>query len=211
MYKYCVLLILLLLGTKSGAQVQQYQRHQLKLSPLRLTHLGNPGVELSYEVRYGDFSTQLSSGYLVDIFQTTGCSNLHGYRFNLQEKYFVKKFSRAQFYLGIEVGINKLKMIKNTSYTSYYTDEYYEIPYTLKRRSYIVDSNFGWMIPIKNFVIDVGLGLGVKFQKVEHVNKMYSEFEEDDVILDIGEWLYEGEGEYLMLNIPLTVKIGYSF
>lgn len=42
-------------------------KNQLKLSPAKIFDLINHGLEVSYERRTGNFSTQVSAAYLTDI------------------------------------------------------------------------------------------------------------------------------------------------
>ena len=80
---------------------------QIKLSPLRIMNFKAPGFELSYEIGYGKFSSQLSSAYLIDIAEEGRMrKDLKGMRFNLEEKYVVKttKNQRFRHYLSSEIG-----------------------------------------------------------------------------------------------------------
>ena len=84
-----ILTIILVVGSiMSYGQENEWTKHQIKFSPVRTINWFSPGLELSYELGYGKFSTQLSGAYLIDIFNEVGRgSNFTGYRLNLEQKY----------------------------------------------------------------------------------------------------------------------------
>ncbi len=199
MTKYLITLALILMSITTHAQENETYIHQLKISPIRVFHMYNPGVELSYEIRHYDFSSQLTMGYMTDIFNATEYSRVRGFRLNFEEKFFAKKMRKVDFYVSAELGYNHLNIIK---------DQYDFFPYKIKRRSVIADAKCGWQFHYKHLVIDWGIGLGVKYQMVDHVGYVLPEDEAE--FFDISG-IYDGAGDDFVLNIPLTFKIGYRF
>lgn len=73
----------------------------------------NPGLEVSYERRTVNFSTQVYAAYLTDVIHITGFSGLKGFRMGLEEKYFInipnKKIFRQtatfQPYIGTNLAL----------------------------------------------------------------------------------------------------------
>ena len=60
------LILFAFIGLAVYGQESKSIENQVKFSPLRMLNYTAPGLELSYEIGYGKFSTQLSAAYLYN-------------------------------------------------------------------------------------------------------------------------------------------------
>jgi len=225
MSKYTSLIIIALIVVFSiesmncYAQQNDWHEHQIKFSPVRTINMFSPGMELSYEFSYGRFSTQISTAYLTDIFNTVPRgSDLSGYRLNFEEKFILKTFANKKMrsYLSTEIGYNNVDMIVEAEFRYAGKDMENEEPYywdkcNLHRISIIGDFKYGTQFRAKHIIFDVSIGLGIMHQNVKHSNKRNP----DDMITahfeDIITPLFYDEGKYFVFNFPISFKIGYAF
>jgi hypothetical protein len=216
--------ILVIISNTANSQQNEWKTHQIKLSPLRSINLFSPGLELSYELNYGQFSTQLSVAYLTDIFNVVARgSNFEGSRLNLEEKYFLKTYSnlKRRSYLSAEIGYNQIDM---TVYSEFIPSEYLNESWQIQeenvywdycdinRKSVIGNVKYGMQFFVNHFTLDLALGIGIAHQNVKHFNKRNSEdkltrTEPEDILSP----LFYNEGKYFIFNFPLSFKLGVAF
>ena|GEM_PF-3781133 len=207
----------------SYGQESKWEKHQIKFSPFRTVNWFSPGLELSYELGYGKFSTQLSGAYLIDIFNVVARgSNFAGYRVNLEQKYFHKTFSRKiRNYMSAEVGYNNIDMIVYSEFIPHnYLDESWQVQEAnvywdycdMNRKSITYNVKYGMQFAFNHFTFDIACGIGVMQQNVNCINKRspndkLTRTEPEDIITP----LFYTEGKYFIFNFPLSFKIGLLF
>jgi hypothetical protein len=183
---------------------------QIKFSPLRILNYTAPGLELSYEIAYGKFSTQLSTAYLIDFVHYLKVRpKLNGMRFNLEEKYFIKTTDnrKFRFYVSSEIGYNHVNSVAYERFLIRGTKEDYWAKYDKKSRSIIINAKTGGHLFAGNFIFDLSIGLGVIFKNVVDYNKP-----QDEEMLDgILNGTLEVAGKHVFLNVPFSFKFGYRF
>ena len=204
------LILFTFIGLTVCGQESKSIENQVKFSPLRMLNYTAPGLELSYEVGYGNFSTQLSVAYLIDFVHYIKVrENLNGMRFNLEEKYFIKTTQnrKFKFYVSSEIGYNQVNFVAYERFWIHDTQEDYWANWDKKSYSVIINGKAGGQVFAGNFVVDFSLGLGVIFKNVVEFNKPQNEEMLDGVLNGI----LEVAGRHTFLNVPLSVKIGYRF
>jgi len=218
------LIIIFAIGSiMSYGQESKWEKHQIKFSPFRTVNWFSPGLELSYELGYGKFSTQLSGAYLIDIFNVVARgSNFAGYRVNLEQKYFHKTFSRKiRNYMSAEVGYNNIDMIVYSEFIPHnYLDESWQVQEAnvywdycdMNRKSITYNVKYGMQFAFNHFTFDIACGIGVMQQNVNCINKRspndkLTRTEPEDIITP----LFYTEGKYFIFNFPLSFKIGLLF
>jgi hypothetical protein len=208
--KYLFFILFIFIGLTSYSQENQYLENQIKFSPLRMLNYTAPGLELSYEIVYGKFSTQLSAAYLIDLVHYIKVRpELKGMRFNLEEKYFIKFTDNRdfRFYVSSEIGYNNVNFVAEEGFWNRIKDEGYWARYNKKSRSIIVNEKLGGQVFAGNFVFDFSIGLGVVFKNVVDYNKP-----PDEELLDgLLNGVLEVAGKHTFLNVPFSFKMGYRF
>lgn len=217
-----LLAILLVVSSKLYSQKSEWKTHQIKFSPIRAVNMFSPGLELSYELNYSNFSTQIAAAYLVDIFTTVPRgSNLSGYRLGLEEKYFIKTFKRKiRMYLSAEYIYSEVDMTLDAYFIPYeYLHEGWEIQEAnsywgycdLNRKSNIINAKYGVQFAWGCFTLDAAVGLGIMHQNVKHFNKVNPKDKYNAHFEDIITPLFYDEGRYFIFNLPIAVKVGFVF
>jgi hypothetical protein len=204
------LILFTFIGLTVCGQESKSIENQVKFSPLRMLNYTAPGLELSYEVGYGNFSTQLSVAYLIDFVHYIKVrENLNGMRFNLEEKYFIKTTQnrKFKFYVSSEIGYNQVNFVAYERFWIHDTQEDYWANWDKTSYSVIINGKAGGQVFAGNFVVDFSVGLGVIFKNVVEFNKPQDEEMLDGVLNGI----LEVAGRHTFLNVPLSVKIGYRF
>jgi len=204
------LILFTFIGLTVCGQESKSIENQVKFSPLRMLNYTAPGLELSYEVGYGNFSTQLSVAYLIDFVHYIKVrENLNGMRFNLEEKYFIKTTQnrKFKFYVSSEIGYNQVNFVAYERFWIHDTQEDYWANWDKTSYSVIINGKAGGQVFAGNFVVDFSVGLGVIFKNVVEFNKPPDEEMLDGVLNGI----LEVAGRHTFLNVPLSVKIGYRF
>jgi len=215
-------LVFLSFSKMSYGQETEWTRHQIKFSPIRTINWFSPGLELSYELGHGKFSTQLSCGYLIDIFNVVPRgSNFTGYRVNLEEKYFHKTFSKKmRHYFSAEIGYNQIDMTVYSEFIPHnYLNESWEVQEEnvywdycdMNRKSIIGNIKYGMQFRVNQIIFDVAIGIGIMHQNVNCFNKRnpndkLTRTEPEDLITPL---FYE-EGKYFIFSLPLSIKIGFT-
>ena len=204
------IIFFIFIGLAVYGQENKSIENQVKFSPLRMLNYTAPGLELSYEIGYGKFSTQLSAAYLIDLVHYIKVRpKLNGMRFNLEEKYFIKTTDNRKFrlYVSSEIGYNHVNFVAYERFWIRDTKEDYWARWDKKSRSIIVNAKVGGQVFVGNFVVDFSMGLGVIFKNVVEYNKP-----PDEEMLDgILNGILEVAGKHTFPNVPFSVKIGYRF
>ncbi len=193
-------------------------KNQIQFSPLRVIDLVNPGFEVSYERFFSsNYSTQLSLAYMADPFHITPFNKVKGYRIGLEEKYFIKKKTKARNYISTDfifyhVNFNNItqgiKMLADSS------EEVYNNINHLVKYTATINVKYGMETFLNNhLILDVSFGLGVRYFNVKSLSQPDPDFFEPvrkTVFIDLYE-LASTPDHYFTINIPFNIKIGYRF
>lgn len=179
---------------------------------MRLIDFVNPGIELSYERRQAArFSTQLSLGLMNDYFKVIPFTNYRGTRICLEEKYFPNKstnqyYSFEAVYLNVRYKTNSYFIQDTVLRTPEYNDSF-----RVAKQTFIFNLKYGIQIPLKKFVIDISVGIGLKHKAISRMEiydrKAYELTSRQPNVYD----LTNKEGNYFTINVPFNVKFGYVF
>ena len=197
--------------------------NQIKFSPVRTTNLFNPGFELSYQRNYGKFATQISGAYLFGILNDKGFGREHirGYRFVLEEKYFIQKITKGktQFFISSELAHNNTSYYTTKSYVG--ENEEYDIieienyesqKFNINRQTILLNLKFGLELKYKHFILEASAGLGLAFNNVQYLNKIpNTKIIAANHFEDLLSPIFETDGKTIMPNFPISFKIGYAF
>lgn len=208
--RHLFFILFVFIGLSVYCQESKPIKNQIKISPFRILNYMAPGLEISYEIGYGKFSTQFSAAYLIDLVHYIWVRDeLNGMRFNLEEKYFIKTTQNRnfRFYVSSEIGYNHVNFVAYERFWIRDIQEDYWARWDKKSRSVIVNAKVGGQVFTGNFVFDFSTGLGVIFKNVVEYNKP-----PDEEMLDgILNGTLEIAGKHIFLNVPISIKIGYRF
>src|SRR5690606_8797522 len=182
----CIFSVLLftLVTIYSFGQNDSNYKNQLKLSPIKIVDLINPGIEINYERKFDDFSTQLSVAYLTDVFGITEFTDFKGFRIALEEKYFLNSKSKKIFqkreyfhpYFSASIAFTKTDYKFESSFglmdsdTDFVTYEYLDI-FGVKKQTMSLNFKYGFQTIYKHWIVDISFGLGLKYKNVKHYDR----------------------------------------
>ena len=198
-------------------------KNQIKFTLARpIAYATYPGFELSYQ-RYHThrWATQVSGMYIKDIFNAIYINhNNGGYRVGLEEKYFVNKNIKFKPYLSIygdyaKMHYDFLERFDSTYINGVYDSlhrhgGYFDTLHASKRIS-TINLKYGFEWSIKHFVVDISVGIGCRYKQANITGKKNpndSPHRGNDINIDLRDW--KSVKGYL-INIPISVKIGYMF
>ena len=197
------------------------RKNLISITPLRLFALSNSGVEVNYERKTGNsLATEFMATYLLptNILDMGDFNHdTRGYRFVVEEKFYLKKSAPIGPYLGF--GINHL----NTHYKE--IEEFgpaginsrdnnfvsYADSILIYKRTTDYNLLFGFQEITNRLSIDFYCGLGLRNRYVVHRNRINT----DDVMvspIDLNfNYLSNLEGKYMTGIFLLGIKIGWMF
>jgi hypothetical protein len=204
------ILIVIICSSPFVLKAQEQQKvyyNQIKVSPLRIVDFFNPGIEVNYErLHKRNFSTQLSVTYPTTIFGKN-IENFRGYRVAIEEKYFRQKNHPAGAYLSAEIHHSNIRFNKiNELYDSAVT---IIDTFTVHRQTTALNFKLGRQFYHKQFVLDLSMGVGLKYRDVKHSNRS-SEFIEAREPFDFHITSIR-EVRHFTINIPIAFRLGYRF
>lgn len=202
-------------------------KNQIKFSPARLVTAVR-GIQISYERKFTKrLSTQITGAYIVDLlpYHFLNVSNMNGILIGIEEKYFLKKtFGRdapllrqkkwANYLSADFTFLNSsfnlvddfLNKPGDTSLVNFYRDTI-----DVSRKTYTFSFKYGFQISLLHFILDINVGLGLRFRDVTHANKLHQDAEIwKGLHPNIPFELFRSSQNF-SLNIPLGLKIGYAF
>lgn len=189
-------------------EIKDY-KNQVKVSILRVVDPDNPGIEINYERYFSQrFSTEIAIARMANIVVKNGRA-FEGFRIGVEEKYFTTPIRRSGFYLSLQ-GVYNNSSLKNENDFRLDTvsNTYINSPYTIKKVTAAFNFKSGIQFQFHRFVIDYNMGFGVKFRKIQHVNRRVP-FQAGNNRgfffnrnMEASEWT---------INLPLSIKLGYSF
>lgn len=212
-----VILLILIIAPSSFVLAQDNdmnKSNQLKISPIRIIDPINPGIELGYEKFYAKrYSTQLSAGIMREVLNSESFDDYKGVRLSIEEKYFQKMDDRQRTYVSTELVVLKVNystsslFIKDTALrTPAYGDTF-----AVAKQTLALNLKYGIQIPVKSFVIDFSVGVGIKY-KITKRSGLFDANAYQQTARDANAYdMANAEGKYLTFNLPLNVKFGYIF
>lgn len=201
-------------------------KNQLKFSPARIVSAVR-GIQISYERKFSKrFSTQLTGAYIVDLlpYHYLNISNMKGFIIGLEERFFLKKIGwgpkllrkkNCANYLSADFTIlnSSLSLVDDFIYQP--SDTNFTIGYTdtigVRRQTYTFSFKYGFQFSFRHFIVDLNLGLGIRYRAVTHSNKLHQNAEIWQGLHANGPYELFRSGQAFSLNIPLGLKIGYTF
>ena len=215
--KFALLTFVLLAGLTQQCLSQQSMQmllNQIKISPLRLIDEFNPGLELSYERIYANkFSTQIAIGYMKPLVGISANTDYNGWRYGIEEKYFINLSTRERSYWSFDAVYLKVNYNNEGIFqqdTALNSPEYKDT-YHINKRTFAFNINRGMQIPLNHFVVDLSLGIGIKYKMTERtgledIHSIESTSRHPN-FYDMANRV----GNYFTISIPLNVRIGYQF
>ena len=209
---------LLLSGLLTSALVfgqadQPKRKNQFKFSPARVFDLVNPGIEFSFEKLHSRTSSQISIAWMRDIFNTTPFEQYKGWRFSLEEKFFISQKKKRRTYLGIDlVYLNVDYAYKSSFHTRdtanpvYFTDTF-----NVARQTIALNFKKGVQFYLRSFVIEIYGGIGIKYKIVDRSGINDPSTVEQNPIHPNAYYMANKEGDRFAINVPLGVRIGFAF
>lgn len=223
-------LILVLLVTTTSqlfaerAADSTVNRNIIKITPVELIGLATPSFEIGYE-RF------LSSKWSVQATVACFFSNnyfyysngidpqIFGGKIGLEGKYYLKNHNGA--YLGIEAYYTSSKNSdyweftdansENENYSYYGSNPWYTDTFTILRQTYNLNVKLGVQQTYKRLSIDMYSGLGARYREVKHFDKTNP----DSVMQSTRHlnffYIFNKDGSYWTVNIPINIKIGVHF
>ena len=182
-------------------------KNQIKFSTFRIVDFVNQGIELNYERSHSKkFAFELSAAYMGNIVST---DNFEGFRIGLEEKRFITQTLKRKSYVSSQIVYNN-SSLKEPEYLGFDTslNRVNIPPYTIVKKTAAINVKVGFEYLLQHVVIDFFIGGGVKYREVKHIDRKFP-FPRPKV----GDFFYEtkAEGSSWTMNLPFTLKIGYTF
>ena len=190
--------------------------NQVKLSPVKLVDPVNPALQASYERGYaGHLSTQLTFAWMHDFFSLTDFTEFRGYRTGIEQKFFSRKIvaKRYRYYTSVEFVYLDVKYNHGSFYkadTLSTTPKYLD-RFAVSKQHFSINLKQGLQIPIKRFMIDIGYGAGIKFKRTRREGVDNRQAYEIGPRHPNAYYIASKEGDEVAGNIPITIRIGYTF
>lgn len=201
-------------GFASGQETTPQRTNQLKLSPLRIIDLVNPGFEISFEKVYSvNRSSQISVALMRDPFTLTQFTNYKGFRFSFEEKFFKNSNDNKRLYYSIEPVYLRVnysdegQFIKDTALN---TPEYWDT-FKVAKQTFTLNFKYGIQFNFNHFIIDGSIGLGIKYKIVNRSEMIDEKAYQVRPRHPNAYYKASRAGNYIRPNVPMNIKIGYRF
>jgi hypothetical protein len=204
----------------------------IKFTPLKLIGLGNPGIEVAYEKWTGKrFSTQLMASWLFPnslLHAQNNATNAFGFRAAIEEKFYLRNNAPKGSYIGFEIDYLQNKYYDTDNFGTpnanldssgvniYYNDtnfvdSYYSDTYGINKKNISFNIKWGHQIITKRFVFDYYIGLGLRYRNVSHFDRINPNDKWQPNRHFSFYRVFNKEGKYWTVSIPLNFKIGWVF
>ncbi len=189
----------------------------VKVTPLKLIGLVNPGINLSLErLHNSKFSSQISISALT---QPEGnvLSGFVGYQNSFEEKYFVSNFKNKRIYFALETDyLNRAyKTVGNFGPGASFDDSIgmqYLDTIRVKHQQFSVTPKLGIQYYLsQHLVVDMYFGLGLQWRKVVHSERIN---ESDKLVYPRHPNIYDymiRPMDGLKVSLPLNLRVGWAF
>jgi hypothetical protein len=210
MFKQVLFSALMLVSCAGQAQTADtIYRHQVKFSVFRALNVLNPRIELAYERWQSDkFSIQFSAGIPSNVVGSP-FENLRGYIVGLEEKYFFSRVEKKATYLSVELNNSKNKYEEVTHGVNPITSVNEADNFTIVRKTTSLAFKYGFPFYTRRSVVDLNVGLGVKYRSVKHYDRIYDYSEPRE----FGDLHHRNnmEKEGFDFHMPFNLQLGYRF
>jgi hypothetical protein len=194
-------------------------KNAIGLAVLKIADPLSPGIELNYERSVNpELSFRISGTYLADILGICRFSQLKGYRFTAEQKYHFFRPEDKSWYYSAEFAIlsstysDKARFgyerpwIDTLGLTYNYTDTF-----TVRKVTLALNLRMGYQIRIDNMLIDISMGLGLKYKNIIHDERINPNDEMERSRNFNLYYLSNREGRYLTVNVPINFTLAYRF
>lgn len=215
-----LLLLCLLCGIASGGQtLSPLPASQLRLGLISLGDPYNPGVEITGERSLDTKTTvQFTAAILRDIFKTTPYQNFGGLRLSAAKKWFFPSRRTFRWYRAAEAGVSmtnygskgRFEMPDEDGKIGHFNAVYYD-SFTVQKRTAFANLRIGIQGVVRRFVMDASIGLGPKYKKTAHTGRAYGGVLYPGLLEVDAYQIADREMAGLVLNVPMSVGIGYAF
>ena len=207
-----------------GMPGDEEKMNLIKFTPLKMISFFNPSAELSYErINNKRFTTQASASVLLPYsmaeFMSIGRSEKYqGFRFGLEQRYFLRKQAPNGAYLAVETEYlrNKYRTIENFAPKTEpkITEEHsYSYPDSIRVHKQFWGFHFklGKQFIKRQFYIDIYAGAGLRVKKMAFFDRINP----SDLMINKNHHditsNFRKEGTVYAPSIPLNFRIGYRF
>jgi hypothetical protein len=212
-----ILFTVILFTVNSGyGQDSIFPKNQIKLSLSKLIDPINSGIEMSYERRFTKrLATQFTGAYLFNLNKVPPFTSYIGIKLAIEEKYYLKHRKYSQKYVSMDFAYNNIKYNTIANFTHNSSNDTiirtYNDSTQVSKNTYSLNHKFGVIFYIKRLVIDLSIGVGLKYRDAKHTGRI----NESDFLtksLSPNTIYYSNiEGKDFLLNVPINIKIGYIF
>ena len=211
------LIIFILFAANTGyGQDSLIPKNQIKLSLSKLIDPINSGIEMSYERRFTKrLATQFTCAYLFNLNKVPPFTNYIGVKLAIEEKYYLNHRKYSQKYVSMDFAYNNIKYNTIANFTHNSSNDTiirtYNDSIQVSKNTYSLNHKFGVIFYIKKLVIDLSIGVGLKYRDAKHAGRIH----ESDYLtksLSPNTIYYSNiKSKDFLLNVPITIKIGYIF
>ena len=211
-------LSILFLYTRSSAQETiEKKTIVIKFSPLCLVDPNYPAIQVGAEFRINNaFSYQQEIGYIVRNLYKDPSDNIpsgSGIKIRSEvRKYALLNKDDANMdglYVALEAFYTYTYFYRNGTFELDNGDECQDI-YKINKHVLGMNGKIGYQkIFSSGITIDMYVGIGLKYRKINYLDKNC-----DGIIKYPADYLFasaEMEGEKIVFNIPMSIKLGYAF
>ncbi len=194
----------------------------LKFTPLKLVGLSNSSIEFSYERKLSKyFSSEIVCSYLLPnnlIEAAQGFDHkTKGFMAAFEEKYYYKNTAPYGPYISLEVKYLKNKYYEVASFEaqeSFYNPQArasYLDTFGINKQTFSINIKWGYQYIKNRFAIDFYVGFGLRYKDVSHFDRRRpNDFMELPIDLN-AFYITNKEGKYWTIDMPLNIRIGYTF
>jgi hypothetical protein len=198
-------------------------KYIVKMTPLKIVDLVNPGIELSLERRTGNyFATQLMASYLLPFtfedFNTIYKPNIKGYRVAIEEKYYFRKTTPTGPYISLELNYLKNRYrtiesfgIKNIYSDSTYNNTNYSDTIRIYKQTFSINFKFGYQFIVNRLSFDFFAGPGLRYKDVRHLDRINPNDEMQMPREPNEHYITNVNGQFWTFSMPLNIRIGWTF
>lgn len=187
----------------------------VKWTPLKLIDLSNAGVELSLERKLANkVSIQASAMILENLIFRNLYNTMYehgGFKLGLESKYYVHDVFPFGMYISAEASYlnRKMNQVLNFSHTVNDSIQFtYPDSVRTQKQTFSLVLKLGFQYVRKRLVLDMYVGVGLRYRNVKHYNKIYKDdLELDDRLYYCSNCAYKG----LSFHIPFNVRVGLLF
>lgn len=195
--------------------------HALKITPLKLIGIINPGFEFSYEYRWNSqTTTQLMGGYLTRIMPAyithPHAFDAIGFRVAAEQRYYIKKNAPFGLYVAAELDFLQSSKLRSNFYDREIIKdsiiESYQATYRINRTFVSTNLKIGWQEVYKRLLIDLYVGLGIRYLIVTTEGKPtdpITELHRTNVFYRLEN--DRSAGRFITGSAPLNIRVGYLF